>query len=95
MRSISKSEMEELLKRGARVLNKEEKRVDDSAYKEILKEYIKNMVSLEDSISVIEDSLLNEIGEMRKKIVGKKAQFEFTIERDSRGLLKKVIARER
>jgi len=95
MITLSKSDIEELQKRGARILNKDEKKVDDIAYREILREYVKNMVSIEDALSVIEDSVLNEIGAIAKKITGQKAEFEFTVERDSRGLLKRVIAKER
>lgn len=95
MKQLSKSEWEELQGSGKLRLKKEEKKVDDIAHREMLREFIKNMSSIEDSLSTIEDSLLQEIGEVLKKVAGKKLNVEFTVERDSRGFMKKIIAQER
>lgn len=93
--NLTKQEFEDLKKSGKIRLKKDERGVNDIAHREMLREFIKNMKSIEDSLETIEDSLVQELGKSMKEISGKKINVEFTVERDSRGFMKKIIARER
>lgn len=95
MKQLSKSEWEDLMKKGTLRLKKDERETSDIAHREMLRNFIKNMSSIEDTLSTIEDSLIQEIGNTLKKVAGKKIEVEFTVERDSRGFMKKIIAKER